>query len=170
MDAGLDTGDVIVKRNVPVDEGETAGTLHDSLSLLGASLLMDAISKVAGGAATRTPQSDVGVTYANKIEKSEAKIDWQKPAAEIERQVRGLNPFPIAYFELNGERIKVFASEVIDESARNKQAGQVVSDKLDVACGAGIIRLAELQRPGKNPMPANELLKGFKIPVGTILL
>ena len=110
------------------------------------------------------PQS--GATYASKIDKAETRIDWAKPAAEIERQVRAFAPSPGAWFEANGERIKLLAAEVVEGTGT---PGQILDDRLTIAGASGAIRPLEVQRAGRSPMPANELLRGFPIPVGTIL-
>jgi methionyl-tRNA formyltransferase len=112
------------------------------------------------------PQPEDGATYARKIDKAEARIDWGRPAEEIERQARAFNPVPGAWFEVNGERLKLLAAEIADGSGA---PGEVLDDQLTISCGEGAIRPAEVQRAGRGPMSADELLRGFAIPKDIIL-
>ncbi len=171
MEAGLDTGPVCLAERMPIGQDTTAGELHDALARSGAGLMVRALAALERGSLTETPQSELGVTYAAKIDKAEAHIDFSRPADSVHNQIRGLSPFPGAYFELKGqpndkpERIKVLRSAVIVD-APNGTAGVVLDDELTVACGSGAVRLIELQRAGKRPMSATELLRGFRIPRG----
>ncbi len=167
MEEGLDTGPVAVAEKIAIGD-MTAGELHDDLSIIGARLMGEALAKLANGGLTFTPQSEDGVTYAHKIDKAQARIDWSRPAQELHNLVRGLSPFPGAYFEIDlgkgPERIKVLRSMPIDGAAK---PGTVLDDALGVACGEGGLRLLVVQRTGKAPMPAADFLRGTKIAVGT---
>ncbi|HEX6410713.1 MAG TPA: methionyl-tRNA formyltransferase [Sphingomicrobium sp.] len=162
MDAGLDTGPMLLKCELPLD-GKNAGQATEELANLGASALLEWI-------ANRTPpekQPEEGVTYASKVDKAEARIDWTRPAVEIERQVRAFAPVPGAWFEANGERIKLLDARAgSDASGR---PGEVLDDCLNVAAGDGYVRPLKVQRAGRSVMTVEELLRGFAIPKGTIL-
>lgn len=164
MEAGLDTGPVLSRHTVSIGESETTQQLHDRLSDIGATVIVDALAQLAQLDAQAQP--DDGVTYAAKIEKSEAAIDWSKPAIEVDRLVRGLSPFPGAWFEMNGTRVKVLGSTLVEHSGT---AGCVLDDKLTVACGEGAIRLTKLQRAGKSAQDAEQFLNGWPLPAGTQL-
>jgi methionyl-tRNA formyltransferase len=158
MDEGLDTGPVLLRAPVPIRPGDTTADLHDRLSALGSRLIVRALDELSG--LTPAPQPDQGVTYAAKIDKAEARIDWSRPAAEVDRMIRGLSPFPGAWCEVAGERIKLLRSRV----AEGKGApGQVLSG-FTVACGTGAVEVTLAQREGKRPMPAEELLRGLVLP------
>ncbi|HWU54433.1 MAG TPA: methionyl-tRNA formyltransferase [Rhizomicrobium sp.] len=163
MEEGLDTGPVLMAERVPVGR-KTSGELAAELSRLGADLMVRALGALERGAITPQPQSEQGVTYAKKISKDEARIDWSKSASEIDCLIRGLAPWPGAFTEINGERLKVlYAMPVKDRG----EAGEVVTDDLTVACGEGALKLLKVQRAGKGVMDARELLKGFPLPPGT---
>ena len=164
MEAGLDTGPVLSRHTVSIGESETTQQLHDRLSDIGATAIVDALAQL--DQLDAQPQPDDGVTYAAKIEKSEAAIDWSKPAIEVDRLVRGLSPFPGAWFEMNGTRVKVLGSTLVEHSGT---AGCVLDDKLTVACGEGAIRLTKLQRAGKSAQDAEQFLNGWPLPAGTQL-
>jgi methionyl-tRNA formyltransferase len=172
MEEGLDTGPVCLGEHVSIGANETAGELHDRLSPLGASLILRAMSALERGQLDATPQPSVGITYAAKIAKAEAQIDFTKPAVEVHNLVRGLSPFPGAWFEYAAgdgrapERIKVLRTEVRPGAGA---PGSVLDDKLTVACGTGAVAMRELQRAGKRPMSAEELLRGLAIPAGASL-
>ncbi|MFM2355622.1 MAG: hypothetical protein RLZZ528_1358 [Pseudomonadota bacterium] len=158
MDEGLDTGPVLLRAPEPIRPGDTTADLHDRLSALGSRLIVRALDELSG--LTPAPQPDQGVTYAAKIDKAEARIDWSRPAAEVDRMIRGLSPFPGAWCEVAGERIKLLRSRV----AEGKGApGQVLSG-FTVACGTGAVEVTLAQREGKRPMPAEELLRGLVLP------
>ena len=162
MDAGLDTGDMLLKGIVPIDENTTAQVLHDALSKQGAELII----KVLNNMPAPEKQPETGITYAEKIQKSEALIDWTLPAQQIKNKIMAFNPYPAAYFLLNGERIKIFNAKV-EETSTNAPAGQVLDDELLIACGNNTaLRLTELQREGKKRMFAADLLKGFELKKG----
>jgi len=158
MEAGLDTGPVLLSQAIPIGPEDTTGDLHDSLSRMGARLIVRALSDLDD--LRPVPQPDAGVTYAEKIDKAEARIDWSRPSAGVDRQIRGLSPFPGAWFDTGSERIKVLRSRVAHGSG---PAGTVLSDTT-VACGAGAVELTELQRSGKRPMKAEEFLRGMSLP------
>ncbi len=144
----------------------TAGQLHDALAQQGARLIPVALAAAERGALTLTPQPDVGVTYAVKISKGETRIDWSKPAAQVHNHIRGLSPFPGAWFELDGVRVKALRTTLAKGSAA---PGTTLDDKLTIACGDGAIRLVEIQRAGKQPMQAGDFLRGTPVKPGTHL-
>ena len=165
MDAGLDTGDMLMRGIVPISPDMTAGELHDSLMEMGGDLILKTLREIP----SPIPQPSEGATYAEKIKKEEARIDWTLPANMVERTIRAFNPFPVAYFEYNGERIRVFRAEV-ESIGTNSRPGTVLDDELLIACGQGTaLRLTVLQRAGKNKMPLRDLLKGWHLPKGTNL-
>ena len=165
MEEGLDTGPVLMAEMVPVGR-KTSGDLAAELSRLGADLMVRALGALERGAVTPQPQSGQGVTYAKKITKDEARIDWTKSAGEIDCLIRGLAPSPGAFTEVKGERLKVlYAMPVKDRG----EPGEVITDELTVACGEGALKLLKVQRAGKGVMDARELLKGFALPPGTKL-
>lgn len=169
MEVGLDTGPVCATEIVPIALGTTAGALHDVLSLAGARLIVAALADLEAGALVPVPQPEDGVTYAAKIDKAEARIDFTQPAAAVRSHIHGLSPFPGAWFEALGrdgrpERIKVLKAEMAEGAGA---AGTVISDDGTIACGSGAIRLLEVQRAGKKPMPLGELLRGFPLSRGT---
>jgi methionyl-tRNA formyltransferase len=167
MDAGLDTGDVAMAERLAVTDAMTAADLHDALAPLGADLMVRAIGALERGKLQLTRQSDQGVTYASKIEKAEARIDWNKPAREVLRHIHGLSPFPGAWCELavDGEpaRVKILRCELAKGSGA---PGELLDDRLAVACKQGAIRILELQRAGKAPMKAGEFLRGTALKAG----
>lgn len=174
MEEGLDTGPICLSAEMRIGPEMTAGELHDEMSVTGARLMMRALERLAAGQLSCTPQSNEGVTYARKIEKAEAHLDFTKPAATVHDIIRGLSPFPGAWFEVGtagrSERIKVLRSIVTEADAGTSRPGVIIAPDLTVACGTGAIRLVELQRAGKKPMAASELLRGFALPVGTQLV
>ena len=170
MEAGLDTGPVCIGERVAIGVDTTTGDLHDELSRRGADLMVRALAALERGSLDATPQPAEGVTYAHKIDKVEARIDFSKPATEVHNLIRGLSPMPGAWFEMRSgsgrERIKVLRSRLADGAG---PAGTVLDDQLTVACSQGAVRLELLQRAGKKPMAASELLRGFAIAAGTHL-
>ena len=163
MDEGLDTGPVLLCERVAIEPGMTAGDLHDHLAELGGPLMVRALEAVAAGDAVPVPQPGEGATYANKIDKTETRIDWRKPAEEIERLVRGLALFPGAWFDLEGERIKVLGAEALDQTGA---PGRTLDAHLTIACGEGALRLVRLQRSGRKPMAGADFLRGHPVPAG----
>lgn len=172
MEEGLDTGPICLAERVPIGPDMAAGELHDRLATVGAGLVVRALAALERGSLASTPQPEQGVTYAAKIDKAEAQIDFTKPAAQVHNLIRGLSPFPGAWFEVQGqdgktERIKVLKATL---AQGHGAAGTVLDDQLTIACGEGAIRLVSVQRAGKKPMSAAELLRGFGMPQGTRLV
>jgi methionyl-tRNA formyltransferase len=160
MNAGLDTGDVAMAERIPITDAMTAADLHDALAPLGAGLMARAMGALERGELRLTRQGEVGVTYAAKIEKAEARIDWSKPAQAVLRHVHGLSPFPGAWCEMpiEGEvRVKILRCELAGGSG---VPGELLDDRLTMACKDGAIRILELQRAGKQPMKASDFLRG----------
>ena len=168
MDAGLDTGAVLLTGKLPITETTTAGALHDDLSALGSKLIVTALEGLRAGTLQATPQPDAGVTYAAKLERGEGKLDWTKPAAELARTVRAFTPWPGTWFEAGKERIKVLAAEVAD-GAGGAEPGTVLDGRATIQCGEGALRPTRLQRPGKGAMAVADLLRGFDLAKGTRL-
>jgi methionyl-tRNA formyltransferase len=170
MDEGLDTGPVALTERVAIRPNETAGELHDRLMQSGATLMVEALGKLEAGALVLTPQPDEGVIYARKIDKAEARIDWRLPAMEVHNRIRGLSPFPGAWCEMTvggkPERLKILRSA---PSAGAGSPGEVIDDRLTVACAEGALRLTELQRAGGRSVTAEEFLRGLKMEKGTEL-
>ncbi len=170
MEEGLDTGPVGLTKTVPIGPDTTAGELHDALARRGAELIVAALAALDNGTFDALPQPAEGVTYAAKIDKKETAIDFTKPAADVHNHIRGLSPFPGAWFEATPaggkpERIKVLRSTLGEGGGG--QPGEVLDDALTIACGKGAIRLIEIQRAGKRAMTADEFLRGFTMPRGT---
>jgi len=175
MDAGLDTGPVLMSARTPITPATTAGTLHDRLAELAADLAPVALARWAAGEITPQAQPEAGVTYAHKISAEDQQVDWTKPAAEVDCQIRGLSPFPGAFCHWTPEgegtpvRLKLLMSEAGGASG-GAAPGTVLDDRLLVACGdGGAVRITVLQRPGKGPMSASVFLNGTPIPPGTRL-
>jgi methionyl-tRNA formyltransferase len=167
MDEGLDTGQIAMAERMPIGPDMTAGELHDRLARLGADLMARALAALEKGALQLTPQPAQGVSYAAKIDKGETRIGWMRPAAEVHNHVRGLSPFPGAWCELPGTgRIKVLRTATAEGAG---PPGTVLDNRLAVACGQGAVRILELQRAGRQPMPAAEFLRGTPVTPGTRL-
>ena len=165
MAAGLDTGDVLYEEPFSITDGMTAGKLHDVMARKAGA----AVLHVLRNQPIAIPQSQQGVTYAQKISKQEVQIDWMQPAYSVRQHILGLSPFPAASFEYQGERIKVLDA-VLAESIKGAQPGEVLDGVLTIACAEGAVRLVTVQRAGKKPMPAEEMLRGFPVQKGTKLL
>ncbi|MGZ3197895.1 MAG: methionyl-tRNA formyltransferase [Croceibacterium sp.] len=163
MEEGLDTGPMLATARVPVED-KTSGELHAELAEIGARLLVETIAQLDQTKAE--PQPDFGATYAAKIDKAEARIDWSKPAELIEREVRAFAPFPGSWFELDGERVKVLRARTIGVNGFD---GTVLDDALTIACGQAALRLLTVQRAGKPAMPAEDFLRGHPVAMGTVL-
>jgi methionyl-tRNA formyltransferase len=163
MEEGLDTGPMAMAERVPIGPDMTAGELHDVLARRGADLMVRALRALERGSLQFTPQPDEGVTYAAKIDKNETRIDWSKPWKQVHDHCRGLSPFPGAWFELGGTRIKVLRTTHGEGSGAH---GTVLDEQLTIACGEGAVRLLEVQRAGRQPMQAEEFLRGTKIAPG----
>lgn len=157
MEAGLDTGPVLAEARTPIGPVDTTADLHDRLAVIGANLIVETLARLPIPA---VPQPEAGVTYAAKIDKSEARIDWTRPAVEVDRQIRALSPFPGAWCEIDGERVKLLRSRCV---AGSGAPGAVLSG-FTVACGDGAVEVLEVQRAGKKPMSAAEALRGLTLP------
>jgi len=168
MEEGLDTGPVALTKLLKIGPYETSGELHDRLMQVGAALMVEALEKLETGALVLRPQPDEGVIYARKIDKAETRIDWRQPAMEVHNRIRGLSPFPGAWCEMavggKPERLKILRS-ALSEGAGSP--GEVIDDRLTVACAEGAVRLTELQRAGGRPVKAEEFLRGLKVEKGT---
>ncbi|MEO5658430.1 MAG: methionyl-tRNA formyltransferase [Polaromonas sp.] len=173
MDAGLDTGAMLLREKIAIEASDTTGTLHDRLAALGARLIVQALELADAGALTATPQAQSGVTYAHKVEKAEALIDWRQPASVIERRMRAFNPAPGTVTTLDGAPLKLFCS-VIDSCLRpsDKGAGTILlanESGIAVQCGVGVLRITELQRTGGKRLRAADFLRGAALAPGTVL-
>ncbi|MEL6765606.1 MAG: methionyl-tRNA formyltransferase [Pseudomonadota bacterium] len=168
MEAGLDTGPVLARASLPIGAEDTAGTLHDRLATLSAHLMTETLARLAEGPLPAEPQPAKGITYAAKIEKAEARIDWTMPAEAVSAHIRGLSPFPGAWCEIAGERVKVLMAEAVDGDS-GPPPGTAMDDGLTIACGTGAVHLTTLQRAGKGPQPAETFLRGFPVPKDTTL-
>ena len=161
MDVGLDTGPVFLERVVPIGPQETGGSLHDRLAAEGGTAIVKVLDDLAANSAQSRPQSEDGVTYAAKIDKAEALIDWRGEAAEIERKVRAFNPWPVAETRLEGEQLRIYTARATDEAPGAPEPGTIAeirADSIVVACGRGSLALTELQRPGRKPVAARDLI------------
>jgi len=158
MEAGLDTGPVLLREATPIGAEETTAGLHDRLSVMGAGLIVEALGRLDSLSPEVQPED--GVTYAEKIDKSEARIDWARPAIEVDQLIRGLSPFPGAKCDIAGEQVKLLASRLAEGSG---DPGQVL-DGLTIACGTGAVEVLRAQRPGKRAMDTEDFLRGFDLP------
>ncbi|MEP0563456.1 MAG: methionyl-tRNA formyltransferase, partial [Paracoccaceae bacterium] len=158
MEAGLDTGPVLLTGETPIGVEETTGDLHDRLAAMGADLITQALSELDD--LSPEPQSEAGVTYASKIDKTEARVDWTKPAIEVDQLIRGLSPFPGAWCEIAGERVKLLRSRLVDASG----APGAHLGGFRIACGSGAIEVLQAQRQGKRAMAGDEILRGMTLP------
>jgi methionyl-tRNA formyltransferase len=161
MEKGLDTGPVLLEQRTPIAAGETAGQLHDRLARLGAQVLQEGLERLrAGRPAVPVAQPADGVTYAHKIDKSEARLDWTRPAVELERRVRAFHPWPVCEAEVAGERLRIHAAAALPR-ADGAAPGTLLAatrDGIDIACGDGALRLLTVQREGGRPLPAADYL------------
>jgi len=164
MDEGLDTGAMAMAEPMLIGADITAGEMHDALSRLGADLMLRVLAAAERGSLALTSQPQVGVTYAEKISKSETRIDWSKSWKQLHDHIRGLSPFPGAWFEVGGTRVKVLRSTKGEGSGA---PGAALDDKLTIACGDGAVRLVQIQRAGRRPMSAEEFLRGTPVKAGT---
>ena len=163
MDVGLDTGPMLLSKEAAIEPEDTGGSLHDRLSILGASAILEAIQGLTAGTLQPVSQPSEGVTYAAKIDKAEALIDWKRPAVEIERQVRAFNPWPVAETRLDGEQLRIFAASASRSHQIDAEPGMIVAvhdDGLWVQCGQGLLALQHLQRPGRRAVPAADFARG----------
>jgi methionyl-tRNA formyltransferase len=172
MDVGLDTGPVCLADAVPIGPDTTAGELHDQLARQGADIMVRALAALERGSLNRTPQPETGVTYAHKISKQESRIDFARPASEVHNHIRGLSPFPGAWFEVMAdgrpERVKVLRTECLPEVSALLPSGTFIDDQLTIACASGAVRCTQLQRAGKRAMLHDEFLRGFPVAAGTV--
>ena len=167
MDEGLDSGPVLATRTTSIGPESTGGALHDRLAALGAAAIGPVLADLNAGRVTPLPQPADGITYADKLTPADGRLDWSRPAADLERMVRALDPWPGAWFDHAGTRLKVIAAHLADGADGNP--GTVLDDGLTVACGAGALAIERLQRPGKGPMQAAAFLRGYDLPMGTRL-
>jgi methionyl-tRNA formyltransferase len=166
MEPSLDTGPMLAVECVPITADTTAASLHETLAKLAARMAVPTIDQLASGRLVPHPQPEQGVTYAPKIEKAEARLDWSRPAAFLERQLRALNPWPGCWTEVDGERLLVFQGEL---AAGFGAPGEVLDERMTVACGEAALRLTRVQRAGGRPLSADAFLRGFRLPVGARL-
>ncbi len=166
MDEGLDTGAMLLRRATPILPADTTASLHDRLAVLGGEAIVDALAALAGGGLAATPQPAAGVTYAAKIGRAEAAIDWRRPALEIERAIRAFDPFPGAVSTLRDTPVKCWSATVVDGAGAPGTVLAVADAGITVACGRDALRVTVLQRPGSKRLPAGEFLRGFTVSVG----
>ena len=169
MDEGLDTGPMLLQERVRIGPDDDAGLLHDKLASLGARLIVQALDGLTAGTLAAHPQPSTGALYAAKLSRDDERLDWRRPAADLARQVRALSPRPGSWFAMAGDRLKVLAGEVRAKPP-TAEPGMVLDDRLTIACGDGALRIARIQRPGRAPMSAEEFLRGYPLPQGTVLL
>ncbi len=169
MEEGLDTGPVAMSERIAIGPDATAGEVAATLAALGADLMVRALAALSRGDLRFTPQAEAGVTYANKLDNAETRIDWARPAAEVHNHIRGLSPFPgawcLADFGKGPERVKVLRSTL---AAGSGAPGTVLDDRLTIACGSGAVRLTEVQRAGKSAVSAAEFLRGLHAPLAAL--
>jgi len=163
MEEGLDTGPMLLMEGLPIEDTDTTGTLHDKVAALGARMIVEALHKMAAGQLVATPQPDVGVTYAAKITKEEAKLDFALPAGVLARKIRAFNPFPGANGMVDSVAVKIWHAVAVQGDGAPGQVLQADAGGIVVACGAGALRLTELQKPGGKRLAAAEFLKGFAL-------
>lgn len=166
IESTLDSGPILAMERIPIADDATAATLHDDLAVLAARMVGPAVDTLAAGRALPRPQPVEGVTYAPKLDKAEGRLDWSQPAVVVARRLRALNPWPGCWTEIEGQRVRVLEGEVV---AGAGIPGEVLDDRLTVACGEGALRLTRVQRGGGRPMPAAEFLRGFPLPAGARL-
>ncbi|WP_230970375.1 methionyl-tRNA formyltransferase [Nitrogeniibacter aestuarii] len=167
MDAGLDTGDMLLKRAMPIRADATTASLHDALAALGGEMIVEALAALPDGL-TRTPQPEEGVTYAHKIDKAESRIDWRRPAIELDRAVRAFNPFPGAVAELGGTTLKLWAAAPCDRQGAPGEVLQADAEGLVIACGEGALKITTAQKPGKKRQPVGDVLQGLELVPGMV--
>ncbi|MFC6216756.1 methionyl-tRNA formyltransferase, partial [Fodinicurvata halophila] len=168
MEAGLDTGPMLARRPLTIAAEETGQSLHDRLATLGAEAIVPVLADYVSGRITPEPQPEEGVTYAAKLSRAESALDWRRPAVELERKVRAFTPWPGAFCEIEGEKIKVVQAS-LQGGENGAMPGTVLDTHLTVACGEGALRLEKLQRPGRAVLEAGAFLRGFAVPAGSIL-
>lgn len=168
MEAGLDTGPVFVRDTVPIGPTDTTASLHDRLSGLGAKLIAATLHALPNQTVEAEPQSHDGVTYAHKIEKTEAQIDWSQSAEEVSRKIRGLYPFPGAFTTISGQRVKILSGQPTGADSSGANPGVFLNDSLLIACGKGAVQIESAQRAGKGAMDRDTFLRGFPVSTGTV--
>ena len=169
MEQGLDSGPMLLSAKTPITDTTTGDQLHDTLSHMGAPLLLEALDKLDRGRLTPQAQPENGITYAEKLSRKESRLDWRRDAAYLERQIRAFTSWPGSYFEsAGGEKIKVLGAQVV-ETEGEFPPGRILDEGFTVACGSGALRLTRLQRAGKKPLPSAEFLRGQPFPAGTDL-
>jgi methionyl-tRNA formyltransferase len=169
MDEGLDTGPVLMQQSISIENSDDAGSLHDKLAALGASMIVSALHRLERSGLHPKPQPETGANYAAKITKEEAAIDFKEPSAKIANKIRALNPFPGAVAMFEGTPVKIWRAEAITEATSGASGEVLAADAQSgvlVACGGGVLRLAELQKPGGKRLPAVEFIKGFSLDSG----
>lgn len=171
MDVGLDTGDMLVKRTIPIGPFETAGQLHDRLALLGRTAMEETLARLCAGTLVREKQDDALSCYAPMLKKEQGRIDWTRPALEVHNRVRGLDPWPGAYAHLGGEPLKLARTRPGDDVHAQPPGTVLAADRdgVRIACGQGVLTVGELQLPGRKRLPAAEFLRGCALPAGTRL-
>lgn len=171
MDVGLDTGDMILQEKIKISEEETGGSLHDKLATLGAKLLVKALAKLEDGTAIRTPQDNDQATYVKMLDKEMGNIDFSMPAEQIERLIRGLNPWPSAYTKINGKTLKLWKAKIVEcqSDAKPGEIIEVDKDSFVVMTGKDALAILEVQLEGKKRLLSSEFLRGYKVEKGTIL-
>ena len=167
MDEGLDTGPMLSAKSVAIGPDTTATTLHDALAGLGATMIVEALAGLQAGTTVPQPQPEDGATYAAKLSRDEGRIDWNLAADDIERRVRALNPWPGIWFEHDGKRIKILAA--VTDTVQGGSAGQVLDDEFGIACGQGCLRPTRVQIAGRSAVSADDFLRGYDLPAGTIV-
>jgi methionyl-tRNA formyltransferase len=166
MEAGLDTGPMLLKESLPIAATDTAGSLHDKLAVLGARLIVEALPRLERGELREDIQPAEGVTYAAKLDKAEAGLDWRLPAAQLDRAIRAFNPFPGAAARFDGQAVKIWSAEPILATGEPGSVLQAGNDGIVVACGDGALRLTELQKAGGKRLAAADFLRGFALEPG----
>ena len=173
MEEGLDTGPMLLSRKVTISDTETTGSLHDTLATLGGEMIVEALRLLEQDALPATVQPEEGVTYASKISKEEAALDFHQPADVLARKIRAFNPFPGTHASYADKAIKIFAARAIPDQPQTRQPGEVLrasaQEGIIISCGQGSLQLLELQKPGGKRLPAAEFLQGFPLTVGTAL-
>lgn len=172
MDEGMDTGPILFQTELLILKDETTGQLHDRLALLAGDMIIDSLADMAGKSVKEIPQDDSAATYASKFQKSDTLVDWTPPACEISCLIRALDPGPGAYTFLDGKKVKLFSSTVVEKNGTKDVPGRVLrckKDEIHVQSGQGIVGIREIQYPGKKRLPVSDFLRGFSLPEGTIL-
>jgi methionyl-tRNA formyltransferase len=166
MDAGLDTGGILLTRSCPIDDTTTTEELHDALAALGGEAILEALAGLARGTLPLRPQPAEGITYAAKIDKTEARIDFNRPARDVARHIHGLSPAPGAWTEIAGERLKILRVALV---AGTGAPGEIIAADMSIACAGGALRPLLVQRAGRAALPTSDFLRGFALPIGSRL-